>query len=288
MGNLPLLFSYAKDFFDYLDLSEVENEHRDVQVEKIDSIVLDNVSFSYPKAKHKSLDAVSLKIEPGASIAIVGENGSGKTTLGMLLLGLFEPTEGKIEINDFSLSDLSPSCKRRLFSAMQQDYLTMNLSIKKNITLFCNESDISDDRIAKSLSLASFDGKAYPHGIMTELGREFGGVELSGGQKQRLSIARCFSRENARLIVLDEPTSSMDPIAESEIFNNILQLSRGRTSFIITHRAGLCRFVDKIIVLNKGQLAGFGTHTELLATCNVYRDIYTAQSNWYQQKSPCA
>lgn len=287
LGNLPLLFSYAKDFLDYIDLPEEENQHRIEQIGRIDCITFDNVSFSYPNAKHKALDAINLKIESGASIAIVGENGSGKTTLGMLLLGLFDPTEGRIEINGSNLSDLSPSCKRRLFSAMQQDYLTMNLSIQKNITMFCDGSIISDDEIAESLSLAFFDSKPYPYGIMTELGREFGGVELSGGQKQRLSIARCLCRKNARLLVMDEPTSSMDPIAESEIFNNILGLSRGKTSFIITHRAGLCRFVDKIIVLQKGRLVGFGTHSELLTTCNAYRDIYTAQSSWYQQKPPC-
>jgi ABC-type multidrug transport system fused ATPase/permease subunit len=217
-------------------------------------------------------------------VAIVGENGSGKTTLVKILCGLYTPSSGQVMVDGRELSDGILQC-----SALFQDFTRLQLSLRDNLSLG-NSARASDDKmLAQTLhtvELGHLEAQ-LPLGLDTRLGSLFpGSFELSGGQWQRIALAR-VALKRANLIVLDEPTTAVDPRAEVEIIRSFLKISSKSTTVIVSHRLGIARLVDKILVLSKGKLVEVGSHSELVAAKGEYARMWEAQSQWYVvQESP--
>jgi ABC-type multidrug transport system fused ATPase/permease subunit len=218
----------------------------------------------------------------------VGENGAGKTTLARLLLGLYEPTAGRITIGDTDLAEIAPPAWRARVGAVFQDYVRYALTARENIGFGCLEK-LDDDaaiRAAARLSSAAAVIESLPDGYETRLGKEFeGGRDLSQGQWQKLAIARAYFRD-AELLVLDEPASALDALAEREVYRQFLAVSEGRTVLLISHRLGSARLADRILFLENGRIVQQGTHDALLAAGGPYAALYAMQAEWYREPKP--
>lgn len=245
---------------------------------------LENVSFCYPGTNIPVLKDVSLHIAPGQTIALVGENGSGKTTLIKLLCRLYDPTGGRITLDGIDLRDFRISDLRHGISVVFQDYVHYSMTVKENIWL--GKAAMSPD--LESITEAARQSGA--HGFIQELeggyearlGQWFeGGVELSVGQWQKIALARAFFRD-AQLIILDEPTSSLDARAESEVFGKFKQLAEGRTAIIISHRLSAVRMADCIYFLKDGKIVENGSHEKLIKLGGNYAELYQIQAGHYR------
>lgn len=242
---------------------------------------LDGVTFSYPGAMQPSLVNISMTISPGETIALVGENGAGKTTLVKIMLGLYQPDQGQVFLDDVDLATLDPSTVRRHLSGVFQHFTRYPVSARQNVTLGEHHPESS---IQQALDLAGLPYLAdhLSDGLDTLLSPDLGGTDLSGGQWQRLAIARAGVR-NASFLALDEPTAALDPLAEVEIFKRFAELARDRTTILVSHRLGMARLADRIIVLEKGQIIDEGTHDDLIARPrSEYAAMWAAQARWYQ------
>ncbi len=290
LGALASLYEdnlFLSNLYEFLDLKPKVTEPRDPSpfpsaVAK--GIVFDHVSFQYPSDNTKVLDRVCLTIEPGETVALVGENGSGKTTLIKLLCRLYDPTEGSIAVDGIDLRDFDTVALRREISVVFQDYARYNLTARENIWLGNLELPRDDERIVDAARRSG----AHPvveklsRGYDTLLGRWFeDGEELSIGEWQKVALARAFFRD-AAIIVLDEPTSAMDARAESEVFARFRQLSEGRTAILISHRFSTVRMADRIYVLENGRIIENGTHSELVSLGGKYASLYEAQAQYYR------
>ncbi|WP_409344803.1 ABC transporter ATP-binding protein [Paenibacillus sp. MBLB4367] len=249
-------------------------------------IYINNLTFSYPGQDRIILDNISLEIKKGERIAIVGENGAGKTTFVNCLLGLYPTNLGQIVIGDTALNNIDKKSYREHVVVVFQDFVKYLYGIRENVG-FGNVSELNNDmKIYSSLEKAGLKDALsfFKNGIDTNLGLELkGGHELSGGQWQRMAIARAFMRE-ADIVILDEPTSSLDPLAELDIFSRFLELSTGRTTIMVSHRLGPARLADKILVLKNGKLIEKGNHDELMGIHGEYRNMFQSQAEWYQAK----
>ncbi|GDX81146.1 ABC transporter permease [Deltaproteobacteria bacterium] len=243
------------------------------------SLSLDNVSFRYPGGSRDALTDITLHVAPGETIALVGKNGAGKTTLIKLLVGLFRPTSGIIRVDNVDVATLSMSALRRRVGVIFQDFARLQLSMRDNVGVGWLPS--RDDDIAVGAAIT--DGGAseiverLPNGLETPLGRAFGGDDLSGGQWQRIALARAFMRKS-RILVLDEPTASMDAEGEHEIFQRFRDLKKDRTAILITHRFGTVRMADRIVVIDGGRIVEQGTHDALLALGGLYARMFSLQA----------
>lgn len=279
IGAVTKNLSSVINLMKFLGIKERTGEQREIEEDiKID---FKNVSFKYPESKRYSLEDISFTIYPNETIAIVGENGSGKTTLAKLLLGLYLPTKGEILINEVESSKISSESIFNKFSAVFQKFQRYKMTVKDNVTI----SDIKNydkEKVLECLKEADIDleNKIFSKDTDTMLSREFDGIELSGGQWQRLAIARGIYKFN-NMIVLDEPTSAIDPLEESILFEKFKEISQNKTSIIITHRMGTVKIADRIIVLENGKILESGTHDELLNNNGRYKEMYSAQSKWY-------
>ncbi len=248
-------------------------------------IVLDDVSFRYPGKEAWSLRHVSLVIPPGAMVALIGDNGAGKTTLVKLLMRLYEPTEGRILVDDRDLRDWDPAALRRRFGVVLQDFNCYNLNLRENVGLGSIEHIDDVPRVERAIAHggASEIAATLPDGLEAPLGRWLeDGTELSGGQWQRIALARAFMREEADILVLDEPTSALDADAEHAVLSNFRELSRGRTTIVISHRFPTVRLADQIVVLHKGSVIENGSHDDLLACGGTYARLFARQADGYR------
>jgi ATP-binding cassette subfamily B protein len=251
--------------------------------EPLDPIIklsVEDVSFTYPGGHEPALDGVSLEIHRDEVVALVGENGSGKTTLAKLLCCLYSPGAGTIRWNGADLADLGASRVRNSVSVLFQDFARYMLSARENIGL--GRAEHLDDlpAIKKAAQLAGADGflERLRDGYETTLAPEFeGGVNLSGGQWQRVALARALVRE-ASLVILDEPTAAVDARAETEIFELIRKLGRGRATLLISHRFSTVMSADRIYVLRKGRVVEAGTHSQLLLNDGLYAELFQLQA----------
>lgn len=247
-------------------------------------IIFDRVNFTYPDSKIKALDDISLTIHPGEVIALVGENGSGKTTLVKLLCRLYDPSSGTITIDGINIRDFRTIDLRREISVVFQDYVRYHLTARDNIWFGNIELHGDDERVSHAAQRAGIDEviAGFEKGYETVLGKWFeDGKELSIGEWQKVALARAFLR-NARMIILDEPTSSMDAKTEYKIFQKFRELVQGRFAIIISHRFSTVRMADRIYVLNEGRIIEGGSHEELIRSGGKYARMFEMQAEAYR------
>lgn len=246
-------------------------------------IRFEEVSFTYPGAADPALDGVSFEIRPGETVAVVGRNGAGKSTLFKLLCRLYDPTGGRILLDDVDIREYDPVELRRRISAMFQDYVTYQGTAAENIGLGDLTHLVDRERIETSAKRAGADERIerLPSGYDTPLGRWFDqGVSLSGGEWQKIALSRAFLRE-APILILDEPTSALDAQAEHDLFSRLRELSEGRTTLYISHRFSTVRQAERILLLERGKVAEYGTHDELMAAKAGYAELFTLQAAAY-------
>lgn len=279
LGNIPEKINYAKDYFSFIDKEE-EKEHFEKKIEYIKDIEFKNVDFCYPNKLSHAIKDVNIKIRPGEKIAVVGENGSGKTTFTKLLLGVYSPNSGSVNISGIDTMVLDKESYHKRVSLISQQFVPYNLSLRENVAISNLKELNNDSMIKQALNNANFNILESHLTLNTILGTKFGKTELSGGQWQKIAIARGIFRES-ELIIMDEPTSALDPIAETEILQSFIKIAEGRTAIIVSHRTGLCTMVDKIAVMKEGRLVEFGTHERLLEEGGEYARLFNAQKQWY-------
>ena len=249
------------------------------------TIEFKDVSFRYPGADKDTISRFNLKIDSGSKIALVGVNGAGKTTLVKLLAGLYYPTQGEILVNGRSIEDYNIEEYYKLIGVVFQDVQILAFTLAKNVAV-CKDEDIDYQRVAKCLELAGLKDKVEElknkeNTYLTQyLDKE--GIMLSGGQMQRLMLARALYKD-APLLILDEPTAALDPIAESEIYEKYNSLTKGKTSLFISHRLSSTKFCDRIIFLENGSIAEDGTHDQLIAEGGKYAEMFEIQSHYYRE-----
>lgn len=242
------------------------------------SIRLEQLEFTYPNAAAKMIKGINLEIHKGEKIAVIGENGSGKTTLSKLILGLYPVQHGTVTYDGEALTGLDQEALFQMISIIPQDFMRYSLTLRENICI----SDLGRTNVDRDILdvLAMVDLDIDPAGLDRTLGREFDGLELSGGQWQKLSIARGLFKKS-EIIVMDEPTSALDPLIENQILMNFLTVAQGKTAIIVSHRTGLCRHVDRIVVMKAGEIVEVGSHSELIQRDGEYTRLYTTQEQWY-------
>jgi ATP-binding cassette, subfamily B, bacterial len=248
------------------------------------AITFTDVSFQYSNSTRQALHHINLSIHPGEIIALVGENGSGKTTLIKLLCRLYDPSQGQIAIDGTDLREFSPIDLRREISVIFQDYAKYNLTALDNIWLGNIDKPANQTSIAHAAqrSGAASIIEKLPQGYQTILGKLFeNGEELSIGQWQKIALARAFLRES-QIIVLDEPTSAMDPKAEAEVFEQFRNLIQDQAAILISHRLSTVKMADRIYVLQEGRIVEQGTHTHLIQQGGLYAHLFETQAQQYR------
>lgn len=242
------------------------------------------VGFRYPGQDGFALRNIDLFIPAGRSLALVGQNGAGKSTFIKLLTGLYQPTEGQVLIDGLDVSLMPPEVLRQRIAVVFQDFNQYQFSARENVGFGSPLHAQDVERVQRALSRGGADFiRELPDGIDTQLGRLFhNGVELSGGQWQRIALARAFMREEADILILDEPTAALDATAEREIFERFRHLSQGRTALLISHRFPTVRMADHIVVLESSRVIEQGTHDALLAQGGQYATMFRLQAQGYQ------
>lgn len=267
-----------KKYLEFFELSEETTEEGRINWEN--EVRVRNVSFTYPGADKKVLDNISFDIHKGETIALVGENGAGKSTLVRILAGILLPDEGEVCVDGENLFDVCPEERFKNTSAVFQKFIKYQMNVRENVNISTDEEN--DDKLAVCLEKSEFfmDDR-FVDGYETMLSKEFDGLDLSGGQWQRLALARGLYRDS-KFMVLDEPTSAIDPIEEGIMYRKFQELIRNKMGVIVTHRLGSTKMADRILVLQGGKLVELGTHTELMEKNGYYAMLYQEQAKWYQ------
>jgi ATP-binding cassette subfamily B protein len=250
-----------------------------------DGIRFERVSFTYPGASEATLREIDLHLQPGSSLALVGENGSGKTTLIKLLTRLYEPSSGRVLFEGLDVREWEETALRSRIGVIFQDFARYQLPVGENVG--AGDEPYFDDeprwREAAAKGRAADFIEQLPQGYKTQLGKWFrDGRELSGGQWQKIALSRAFMRTGADVLVLDEPTAAMDARAEAEVFEHFRQLAAGRITILISHRFSTVRMADQIAVLDQGRIIEHGSHAELLARNGHYAQLFNLQARGYQ------
>jgi ATP-binding cassette subfamily B protein len=319
IGNIASNLGKAHNFIRFMELPERGGQpnERDPRA----GIVVEGAGFRYPNATEDSLTDINLRIRTGETVAIVGENGAGKTTLARLLTGIYKPTSGKVTVYGMDTADTDATHLFKDMSGVFQKYqrywftLYHNISIsdadkyeetvstavmEKGVKTKNRDAEVSamllrmdrrpkpaealkDAEDAAKAAGVEVEGHSFPNGMDTMLTRELEGVDLSGGEWQRVAIARGLYRTHDA-ILLDEPTAAIDPLEESRLYKQFIDMSRNKTAIIITHRLGSTQIADRVLVMEKGRIVGDGTHESLLRDCPLYKDMYAAQAEWYQDR----
>ena len=249
-------------------------------------IAFENVSFKYPGTDREILKNVTFYVKEGERIAFVGENGAGKTTIIKLLCGLYEPTTGNVTIGGVPVRELSEELRLKLISVVFQDFGSFQMTLRENVA-FGNLSAIDDDEKLKRALLLAGAGElleADEKGLDRNLGKlTMDGQDLSKGQWQRVAMARAFVSD-AKYVVLDEPTASLDPLAESKMYENFARIFDNRGTIMISHRLASAKMADRIFVLDGGRIIDSGSHDELMERKGLYHTMFTMQSSFYEDK----
>lgn len=281
IGRIPEYAAFCGDYYRFIDM-EIEEDGKAILNQDFEKIQLSNVSFSYPNMDKSAIDNVSCEIHNGESVVILGENGSGKTTLSKLILGLYKTQHGTVMYNGKNINDIDKEVFYKDVAIVSQDYMQYNFSLRENITLSDKDDEKTKKRVTEILDFLDLDELiSKKDGIDILMGNEFGGVELSKGQWQKIAIARTLYKEN-KIVFLDESTSALDPIIENEILKKFLSIMQGKTAIIVSHRVGLCKEVDKIIVMREGKIVEIGDHETLYNKKGEYYRLYSTQAKWYK------
>ncbi|MDQ7993379.1 MAG: ABC transporter ATP-binding protein [Propionicimonas sp.] len=292
-GGVQAIFEsglFLDDLGEFLALGGAEREQdsgRDAP-EGFDLLRVEGVGFRYPGSDVEALKGVDVELRSGEVVALVGENGSGKTTLAKLLAGLYTPDRGRILWDDADAAGFRPSSLRERITVVFQDFVRYALSGTENIGIGRVDEPVDAARVRAAARAAGAERAldALPDGFDTPLSRMFaGGRDLSGGQWQRVALARSFYRD-APMVILDEPSASLDPRAEHELFSTLRSALHGRTALFISHRFSTVRGADRIYVLHEGEVVEQGSHDELMARDGRYAELYRLQSAAYVSGEP--
>ncbi len=290
--------AFGGNYLAFLQSPEREGGHAPLPRDR--GVELHRVSFRYPGAGENAIENVTLSIRPGESVALVGENGAGKSTLVRLIAGLYHPDVGSVQIGGADLREAADETRFQRLSAVFQHYQRYRMTLLDNVRVgapnarvgapqaepAASDSDAAErERATAALTLAGF----YNHrdtspgsDLDAMLSREFGGIDLSGGEWQRVAIARGLYRPHDT-IILDEPTAAIDPLEEDRVYRTFLDSARGKTAIIVTHRLGLARTADRILVMERGCIVQDGNHAELIAAAGPYARMFRAQAAWYER-----
>jgi ATP-binding cassette subfamily B protein len=244
----------------------------------------ENVGFRYPDSDRWALQGIDLFIPAGQSLALVGQNGAGKTTFIKLLTRLYDPSEGRVLLDGRDLQEWDEDVLRRRLGVIFQDFNQYYFLLRENIGVGSIEHLEDQPRIDRAVDRGGARELVaeLSQGLETQLGRWFaGGVELSGGQWQKVALARAFMRQEADILVLDEPTAALDAEAEHAVFQRFRALAEGRTTILISHRFPTVRMADRILVLEKGHIIEQGTHDQLVAAEGRYAKLFSLQAQGY-------
>lgn len=261
-----------------------DGEPLKIEKDKAYEITLKNVSFLYDGAKDYTLKNINLTLKSGEKLAVVGLNGAGKSTLVKLICGFLDPTEGEVLLNGKDIRAYNRADYYRLFSAVFQDFSLIAGTVETNVAQ--KEEGANEARVKECIRLAGLEEKiaSLKNGIKTYVNRKVydDAAEFSGGETQRLMLARALYK-NAPVVVLDEPTAALDPIAESELYLKYNEMTKGKSSVYISHRLASTRFCDRIILIDGGVIKEEGTHEELLALGGKYAELFEIQSKYYRE-----
>jgi ATP-binding cassette, subfamily B, bacterial len=265
-------------------------QHRDVPSRLENGIALQEIGFRYPSRDAGVLADLDLLLPAGSVIALVGENGAGKSTLVKLLSGMYTPTTGRVLIDEIPLDRLDPAAWRRRIAATLQEYERFMLRAGESVGVGDLPRIDDETAIRAALAAAGADRllENLPDGLATRVGNRFtGGRELSGGQWQRLALARGLMRQDPLLVILDEPTASLDPVSEAALFVRFANAVRdarsraGAVTLLVSHRLSTARIADRIVVLEAGRVIEVGSHAELIAASGTYAELFALQAHGY-------
>ncbi len=280
IGNSMKQIGTVDNYLKFMNIKE--SVGKQINYEKAPAIELKDVSLSYPGSKKDVISKVSIKFDSEEVIAIVGENGAGKSTLVKLISGIYLPNKGSVYFNGEDTRGLDPKTLMSNISSVFQDFQRYKMTLQDNIIISDTSTTLINQCAQNSLKEADLNvnSKVFPQGMNTMLSRDFDGVDLSGGLWQRVAIARGFYKKH-NMILLDEPTAAIDPVEESKLYMKFIELSKGKTSFIVTHRLSLTKMADRVVVMDKGKVVQIGTHKELISVKGKYQELYSSQSKWY-------
>ncbi len=276
---------YMEDFRRFLlpHPEQIQNHKHNPEPDAMDKLTIEfqHVSFRYPRTETWSLKDINLMIRPGEKISLVGDNGAGKTTLIKLMTGLYYPTEGKILLNGKDIRDYDYGSYQKKFAAVFQDYKIFAFTMGENITMGeVNETE----KIGKALEQSGLREKAESLAYKTDtyMGKKFEeqGVELSGGEQQKLSLARALYRD-APVLILDEPTANLSPLAEHDIYKHYYQMTENKTAVFVSHRLSSSLFCDKVVLLENGAITEYGSHDALMEQGGTYSEMFRLQAMSY-------
>ena len=276
---------YVQQYLEFIDMQTVAEKSK-LKLKKMKNLIFtfENVFYKYPNQEEFAISNLNLTINSGEKLAVVGENGAGKTTLVLLMLGMIEPTRGRVLLNGVDIREYEIDDYLKNFSTVFQDYKIFQFKIKENVNALDESSD-SEDKINEAINKVGLYKKisSLKDGINTYIGQIFEeeGVHFSGGQSQRLAIARALYK-NTQVVILDEPTAALDPRVEHEIYTKFDEISKGKTTLYITHRLASTQFCDKVIVLKEGAIEALGTHSELIKNNKYYSELYEMQAEFYR------
>lgn len=282
LGKLKEILSLARDYFKILEAeSTMIYGNRELDLTNGFEIEFNNVSFKYPKSDIYALKQINLKISNGEKLAVVGRNGSGKTTFIKLLCRLYDVDEGEILINGINIKEYTRDSLNKLNSIVFQDYKILSLTVADNISA---NDECDKDMLNSALDKANIKDRieAMPQKEKTYLYKDLdkSGVEISGGEAQKLALARALYKDSP-IVILDEPTAALDPIAENEIYSRFNSFVENKTAIYISHRLSSCAFCDRIAVFDNAELVETGTHNELISANGRYAELWNAQASYY-------
>ena len=292
LGNLTTMhiqsldISIIREFIEYHEPFSLD-DGREISPDPMGKyeIALENVSFKYPGSEKYILKNVNLTLHAGEKLAVVGLNGAGKTTIVKLLCGFYDPTEGRVTLNGTDIREFRRRDYYKMFSAVFQSFSLLASTVAANVAQ--SEDDIDMQRVRDCTAMAGLIEKieSLPQGYDTLMNRDVyeDAIMLSGGETQRLMLARALYK-NAPIIMLDEPTAALDPIAEAELYEKYGDMTSGKSSVYISHRLASTRFCDRILFIEDGGIAEQGTHDELLAKGGRYAELFEVQSRYYKEE----
>lgn len=289
-GSISKIGLNAKCISDFKAIMELPEETQDAAVEmdmpQTVEILFDHISFHYAGSTRMILEDLCLEIKQGERVAVVGENGAGKSTLIKMLIGLYDPINGRILINGKDAKEYSKGMRYQMCSAVFQDIYQYAFTLEENIT-FSEPEQVQREHLKRCMNQSGLDDfvSSLPDGTATMLRKDFdiSGIELSGGLEQKMALARALYK-NTPLLILDEPTAALDPLAEQALYEKLDSLSNGKTAIYISHRLSSTQFCDKIAFLQNGRMVEYGSHQELMKKGGYYAEMFQVQSMYYRDE----